>query len=160
MNSLEEYISHHQNLFEEEPEAGHFERLQQKMNRKSSRVVALRWTISIAAFVAMILLAGIVSQYPGKQTNILVCENASDIKICYLDKMNDVANLIEILVSDFDSWDRRDVMNDVQNILENSENFDNEILEELSEEKTKAILSDFYRQNLESLEMIAQSIKN
>jgi len=160
MYSFEEYIRDHKNLFDEEPEAGHFERLQQKMNRKFSRVIALRRAVSIAASIAIIFLAGIVWQYSGKQTNMLVCENASDFKICYLDRMNDVASRIETLISDFDTWDRQDIMNDVQNIIETVGEFENEIPEELSDDKTKAILTDFYRQNLESLEMIAQTITN
>ena len=160
MNSLEKYIRDHKNLFDEEPETGHFERLQQKMNRKSGQVITLRWTVSVAASIAILLLAGIVWQYSGKQTNLLLCENASDLKVCYLDRMNDVANRIETLISDFDPWDRQDVMNDVQNIIEVAGNFEREIPEELPEDKTKAILSDFYRQNLESLEMIVESIIN
>ena len=160
MNKLEEYICKHKTLFDEEPETGHFERLQQRINRKSGRVITLRWTISIAASIAILFLAGMVWQYSGKQTNMLVCENASDLKICYLDRMNEVANRIETLTSDFDPWDRQDVMNDVQNIIEYAGNFGSEIPEELPEDKTKAILSNFYRQNLESLEMIAQLIKN
>jgi len=160
MKSLEEYISDHKNLFDEEPAAGHFERLQQKMNRKSGRVIALRWTISAAASIAIILLAGIVWLNSGKQTNMLVCENASDLKICYLDRMNVVARRIETLISDFDPWDRQDIMNDVQNIIEAIGDFESEIPEELPNDVTKAILSDFYQQNLESLEMIAQSVTN
>ena len=160
MNCLEEYIRNHKNLFDEEPATGHFERLQQRINRKSGRVIALRWTVSIAASIAILFAAGILWQHSGKQTNMLVCENASDLKICYLDRMNDVASRIETLISDFDPWDWQDVMNDVQNIIEVAGNFESEIPEELPEDKTKAILSDFYRQNLESLEMIAQSIKN
>jgi len=160
MNGLEEYIRNHKSLFDEEPETEHFERLQQKMNRKSGRIIALRRMISIAASVAILLSTGMVWHYFAKQTNILVCENVSDMKVCYLDRMNDVASRIETLISDFDPWDRQDIMNDVQNIVETAGEFENEIPEELPNDVTKSILSDFYRHNLESLEMIAQSIKN
>ena len=121
---------------------------------------ALRWTISIAASIAVLFAAGILWQYSGKQKNMLVCENAADMKICYLDKMNLVAGQIETLIKDFDKWDQQDVMNEVQNIIEAAGDFDREIPEELPEDRTKAILSEFYRQNLESLEMIAQIITN
>jgi hypothetical protein len=166
MNRLEEFINNHKNLFDEEPEAGHFERLQEKMNRETLRdaarhvsTVKILWRgLSIAASIAIVFS---VWQYASRQNVILVCENAIDMKICYLDRMEAVANQIEALISDFDQWDRQDVMNDVQNIIDavNSD-FEIEIPEELPEDIAKTIIADYYRQNLESLKMIAESINN
>ena len=161
MNSLEQYISENKSLFDEEPEAGHFERLQQKMNRRNGKVIALRWSMSIAASIAILLTAGVLWHNSGQPGGILLCENVSDMKICYLDRMYEVAGQIEKLVVDFDQWDRQELLNDVQNIIDAvSDDFESEIPEELPDDRAKAILSDYYRQNLESLEIIVQTITN
>jgi hypothetical protein len=161
MNRLEQFVRNHKSRFDEEPAAGHFERLQQKMNRKSKRIAALRWSVSIAASVAIIFLTGIVWQYSEKQDNrTALCENAVDMKVCYLDRMNTVALQIEMLTKDFSPWDQQQVMNEVQNAIDAAgSGFENEIPEELPENEAKLILSDYYRQNLESLEMIAEELR-
>ena len=159
MNRLEEYIRDHKNLFDEEPATGHFERLQQKMTRKPAKTIALRWSISIAASIAILLSAGIMWQNSSKQNGTMICENAIDLRICYLDKMNVVANQIEMLIRDFDFWEQQEVMNDVQNIIISVDNdFESELPEELPDHIAKEILADYYRQNLEGLEMIAQLV--
>jgi len=160
MNHLEQYIRDNKKLFDEEPAPGHFERLQQKMNRKSRRTVAMRWSISVAASVAIIFSIGIIRQNIGSREVLTTgCENTDNMKLCYIDKMNAVAGLIEELTQDFDQWDRQQVMIDVQNIIDTVESdFESELPEELSDHETKSILSDYYRQNLESLEMIVTEL--
>ena len=161
MNNLEKYIRDNRSRFDEEPEAGHFERLQQKMTRKSGKIIALRRSISIAASIAILLTAGLLWHHSGKQSGILLCENVSDMKICYLDRMYEVVGRIEQLVMDFDQWEQQEVLNDVQNIIDAvNDDFESEIPEELPNDRARAILSDYYRQNLESLEMIVESITN
>ena len=162
MNRLEEFIRDHKNLFDEEPATGHFERLQQKMSRHYGRIITLRWRISIAASIAILLTAGLIWQYAGKQDSItLACENASDIKVCYLDQMNVIAGHIEELIREYDPWDQQEVMNDVQNIIDvTNSGFENEIPEELPDDQVQAILADYYRQNLEGLERIVKIITN
>jgi len=161
MNRLEQYIRDNKSQFDEEPVAGHFERLQQKMTRRHGKIIALRWSISIAASIAIILTAGMLWQNSGKPNSIILCENASDMKICYLDRMYEVASQIEKLVMDFDQWDQQQVLDEVQNVIDAvKDDFESEIPEELPLDKAKEILSDYYRQNLESLEMIVESIKN
>jgi len=161
MNRLEQYISENKNLFDEEPATGHFERLQQKMNRKSRRIVALSWGVSIAASVAIILSIGIIVQkHPVKQENgRIICENTTDMKSCYINKMNVVAGKIDLLTKNLDSWDRQQVMNDVQNIIDVAgSGFESEIPQELPANETRSILSDYYRQNLESLKSIEKEL--
>jgi len=160
MNRLEQYIHDNISLFDEEPETDHFERLQQKMNRKSRRTTALRWYISTAASITIILSAGMMWQHAGKRNDSMVmCENTMDIKNCYLNKMNVVAGRIELLTKHLDPWDQHQVMTDVQNIIEaTGSGFENEIPEELPAGEAKLILSDYYRQNLESLVMIAKKL--
>jgi hypothetical protein len=162
MNRLEQYIRNNRSRFDEEPAAGHFERLQQKMNRKPGRTVALRWGVAVAASVAIVLSAGIIRQYAGKRDSMTaMCENTGDMKVCYLDKMNAVAGQIEELTRDFDQWNRQQVMTDVNNIIDAAgSGFENEIPEELPDARAKEILADYYRQNLNSLEWIERKIKN
>ena len=162
MKSLEQYVRDNKSLFDEEPETGHFERFQQKMERKPGRIVSLRWSISIAASVAILLSAtGVVWQYTEKQNGIMVCEEAKDMKICYMGKMNELAFQIEELMIDFDLWDKQIIMNEVQDIIEAvNGDFESELPEELPNEMAKVILSDYYRQNLDGLEMIAESVIN
>jgi len=162
MNRLEQYIRENKSGFDEEPATGHYERLQKKMNRKSGRIAALSWSISIAASIAIVLAAGIIRQQTKKQGDgIIACENTIDMKSCYMNKMNAVAGQIGLLSKDLDPWDRQQVMADVQNIIDVAgSGFENEIPEELPEHETRLILSDYYRQNLESLELIANRLKN
>jgi len=162
MNHLEQYIRDRKSLFEEEPAPGHFERLQQKMNRQSRRTIALRWGLSIAASIAILFSVGvIIRQHPVKQDTMLAgCENAADMKDCYMNKMNVVAGQIEILSQGLNSWDRQQVMTDVQNIIDTAAGgFESELPEELPAKEAHLILSDYYRQNLESLEMIVKELE-
>jgi len=160
MNNLEKYIRNNKSLFDGEPASGHFERLQQKMNRKSGRIIALRWGISIAASIAIVfLISSILHKTEEKVDKMAACETAIDMKLCYFEKMNDVAERIEMLSKDYDPWDRQQLMTDVHNIIEIAySGFEIEIPEELSEYQARLILSDYYRQNLEGLEMIASEL--
>ena len=160
MNKLEKYIRDNKSLFDEEPAPGHFERLQRKMNRKSKRTVTISWSVSVAAAVAIVFLIGIIRQNPGEKAGMpATCENAVDMKLCYLEKMNDVAGRIELLTKDFDPWDKQQIMMDVQNIIDMAGNdLENEIPKELLGNRAKEILSDYYRQNLESLGMIVNEL--
>jgi methyl-accepting chemotaxis protein len=163
MNKLEQYIHNNKSRFDEEPPEFHFERLQQKINRKSGRIKALSWSISIAASIAIAFLAGMIGLRTHKQEEKMVlCENSTDMKSCYLNKMNVVAVQIKGLTEKLDLWDQQQVLNDVQNIINDTANgdFESEIPEELPAKKAKSILSDYYRQNLESLETIAKELKS
>jgi len=162
MNRLEQYIRNNKNQFDEEPATGHFERLQQKIDRKSGRTNLLQWCISIAASIAILLIVGAIWQNKGggKEDVIASCEDAIDMKLCYLDRMNVVAIQIEELVKDFDRWDRQQVMDDVQDIIcFVSSDFESELPEELPDNEIKSILSDYYNHNLGSLKMIMEGLK-
>jgi hypothetical protein len=160
MNRLEQYIRNHKNRLEEEPADGHFERLQHKMNRKPGRIAVWQWSVSIAASVAIVLLTGMCWKYTGKpDVRMAICENSLDMKFCYLDKMNAVAVRIETLTQNLDQWNRQQVMTDVQNIIDAAgSGFESEIPEELPDSEAKSILSNYYRQHLEGLEMIAKEL--
>jgi hypothetical protein len=81
------------------------------------------------------------------------------MKACYLNQMNIVAGQIKTLTENLDPWARQQVMTDVQNIIDTADNgFESEIPEELPDDKAKSILSDYYRYNLECLEMIAKEL--
>ncbi|MDR2039941.1 MAG: hypothetical protein LBQ60_18625 [Bacteroidales bacterium] len=158
MKKLEQYIRNHKNLFEEEPASGHFERLQQKIQAKQHPVSLSRLIVGIAASVTLVLSAGLLWWYTHQPSNTLaICDNADDMKLCYLDKMNDVAEKIFELSKD--QWDQELVMEDVKGIIEANQNFEKEIPEDLPDEAVKSILSDYYQHNLESLYTIANVLK-
>jgi len=161
MDKLEKYVRDNKSLFDEEPQSGHFERLQQKMNRKSRRIVALTWGFSVAASIAIVFLTAIVWQNIREKDDYMVlCENASDMKLCYMEKMNVVAERIELLTKDFDPWERQEVLTDVHGVIDIADSgIEIEIPDELPENRAREILSDYYRQNLESLKMIENELK-
>ena len=160
MNRLEQYIHDHKGLFDEEPADGHFRRWQQKTEHKHRKTVVLQWAVSVAASLVLLFSAGIIWQETEKQkTELALCGNADNLKICYLDKINNVAGQIEHLTKDFDQWDQRLVMDEVHNIIEAIDNFEDEIPVELPEEKVKLILADYYQRNLDSLVEIIETIK-
>ena len=162
LSKLEKFLHDNRRLFDEEPPMGHFERLKQKMTDKPTRIISWRASLSIAASIAILATVGIVWLNPAKEhETLVVCEDTGDMKFCYLERMNVVAEKIEMLVMDFDVWDRQEVMNDVQSIIETvNSDFESELPEELPEDLMNAILSDFYRQNLEGLEMIHHTIES
>lgn len=164
MSDLEKYIKENKNNFEEEPAANHFQRFKQKMKHKTRKRRGLQWTFTVAASLLLIVTAGIFIRNNQNQDLLISdCESAENMKICYIEKMNAVANRIELLTKDFDEMHRQELLNDVQNLIEEaSGNFDKELPEELPEDKARAILSYYYKQNLESLEMIEEklSIRN
>ncbi len=161
MKSLDQYIHDNKQMFEEEPETGHFERLQQKMNRTHRQIKWVRWSTGIAASIVFLFSAGILWQYTHRQDNVIVvCENSENMKSCYLDKMNVVAGQINELTKNFDPWDRQQLMDDVQGVIDaTSDGLEQEIPEELSDEAAKSILSDYYEYNLERLYSLAQSLE-
>ncbi len=162
MKSLDQYIRENKQLFEEEPEAGHFERLQQKMDRGHRKIVLLRWTSAVAASIVLLFSAGVLWQYTQKSDfTTIACENTDDMKHCYLNKMNDMAGQIKELTKDLDQWDQEQVMDDVKSIIDatKDDSFEEEIPKELPEETTQSILSDYYQRNLESLHTIAKTLE-
>ena len=162
MNSLKEYIKENKSKFEEEPLSGHFERLQGKMKRKPHNKFVLRWAISVAAAaVTLLILLDIVLPFSEKQKNIITisdCENSNDVKLCYLSKMDSIANLIEILTKNLDQSVQQELMNEIYNIIEIASTGMDELPKELPEDRAKAILANYYKQNLESLEMFHDKI--
>jgi hypothetical protein len=164
MRNLETYITENRNSFDEEPNSGHFKRFQQKTNRKRNLKI-VKWSISIAASICILVSAGIMLyQYDSHGNNNIAmssCENAIDIRACYLNKMMALAEKIETLTQDFDRWDRAEVMMAVQTIIDATANsfLASDLPNELPEERTRTILSDYYQRNLQGLELIAQVVQ-
>ena len=162
MKKLETYINENQHRFEEEPNTGHFNRFQQKTNRKRNLTI-VKWSVSVAASICILVSAGIMLyQYDSHGNNLAMsCENARDIRACYLNKMNALAEKIETLTQDFDQWDRMEVMLAVRNIIDSTTNsfLESDLPDELPKERARIILSDYYQQNLQGLELIAQVVQ-
>ncbi|MDR2847595.1 MAG: hypothetical protein LBV39_00670 [Bacteroidales bacterium] len=164
MNNLEEYIRKNKSMFDEEPETGHFERLQEKLyhrNRQHKTRTMLRWSVAAAASIALVFATGIYRQHDSPiSPEYAHCETSDDMKMCYLDKMNTVADEIRLLTGNLEPWDREIVMEDVENIIEATHNsLANELPEELSPEALHSILADYYRTNLQSMQNIVETLK-
>ena len=161
MKNLETYINENRNAFDEEPDSGHFKRFQQKTARKRHLTI-VKWSVSIAASICLLVSAGIMLyQYDSHGNMTISCKNAADIRACYLNKMMALAEKIDILTQDLDRWDRAEVMMAVQTIIDATANsfLENELPDELPEERARTILSDYYQQNLQGLEWIVLIIQ-
>ena len=161
MKNLETYISENRHSFDEEPNTGHFKRFQQKTTRKRNLTI-VKWSVSIAASICLLISVGVMLyQYDSHGNMAMSCENAVDIRACYLNKMMALAEKIDVLTQDFDQWDRAEVMMAVQTIIDAAANglLESELPDELPEERARTILSDYYQQNLQGLELIAQVLQ-
>jgi hypothetical protein len=147
MNNLEQFIDKNRLMFDEEPDSGHFERLQKKMHR-SRRITMIRWSIGIAAVLAVVFTARIL-----RQPDVLPCEMSADMKMCYLEQFDRVAGQIEALAATLDAWDRKQVMDNVQFIIHTVANeAEADIPAELPPDARKAILSEYYQRYLVSMQ--------
>ncbi|GHV26033.1 hypothetical protein FACS1894176_05950 [Bacteroidia bacterium] len=162
MSHLEQFIRDNRLAFDEQPPAGHRERLEQKINQQHRKTIALWWTAGIAASVAIVIFAGLFWQQPSITNTELLCENSANMQYCYLEKMDVVAGQIEELIKDYDPWDKQEVMDNVQEIIEATQGTDlaDELPPELSAAEHKAIISDYYQHNLSSMEGIVYSLLN
>ena len=162
MKNLETYINENRHSFDEEPNTGHFKRFQQKTARKRNLTI-VKWSVSIAASICLLISVGVMLyQYDSHGNNLAMsCENAVDMRACYLNKMMALAEKIDILTQDFDRWDRMEVMLAVQTIIDATANsfLESELPNELPEERARTILSDYYQRNLQGLELIAQIVQ-
>lgn len=157
MNSLEQFIASNRHQFEKEPAAGHFERLQAKIEHRASvQIKSYRW-VAAAASLALLFAAGTVWKNRQQNDIATACNNAINLKLCYFDQMHSVATRIEKHTAALDPWARQDVIDCVQQIIDEADgDLFGQLPEELSEHETNAILADYYRQNLESLVTVEQ----
>jgi hypothetical protein len=162
MKNLETYIIENRNSFDEEPNSGHFKRLQQKTNRKRNLTI-VKWSVSVAASICLLVSVGVMLYQYDSHNHIAMssCENAIDMRACYLNKMMALAEKIEILTQDFDRRDRAEVMMAVRTIIDATTNslLESELPNELPEARARIILADYYQRNLQGLELIAKAIQ-
>ncbi|MDR1739258.1 MAG: hypothetical protein LBR45_00665 [Bacteroidales bacterium] len=162
MDTLKEYIKAHRDVLEqEEPAMRHYERFKKKQHRKQ---VVGWWSIA-AAVAGIFAIAAITSVY--LQQNLrqpfdstINCENAADMKACYIGRMQEVAANIDSLSKNLDLITRSDLHTEVFYIIEENETFDEELPKELPAEQTKKILAAYYSDNLNSLLEIEQRLSN
>lgn len=170
MDQLKTYINKHRPEFDtEEPAAGHFERLEAKLAAqqptKGRRMAMPRLRYAVAASVALLVSLGIsIFFFHDNTAKIIVvaestpCDDPATMKYCYLEKMNDTAILIDRLTENTDLFVRQTIQEEVASIIEDTQSFDEELPDELAPERAQAILSDYYRQHLETLQDIAQTL--
>jgi hypothetical protein len=157
---LERFIKDNFPAFDEEPASGHYERLQAKQGkvRRRAKIFFISQMAAaacvVAVFTVTFFLNGHAPDTP--QETVVLCENAADMKSCYLSKMNDVAEQIRKIAATLDNIDPQEVMIEVDNLLATGDDIEQELPEELSDDAAKAVLVNYYQQYLESLQTIAQ----
>ncbi len=164
MDKLKTYISSHREAFDNEtPREGHFERFEAKFSRKEGLRVHY-WQWAAAAVVVLSLSAGLwLWQQPAVPTDngqvTVLCENSADMKSCYLGRMYETAGIIEELSEKLDPYTRGDVQMEVAGIIGANQFFEQELPEELPEKESRKILSAYYKQNLATLQQIAEALR-
>ncbi len=145
MDKLKTYIKDYREVFDNEtPRPGHFERFEAKLGRKE-RSKVYYWQWAAAAVVVLSLSAGLwlwqqPAVPPGGGQVTVVCENAADLKACYLGQMYETAGIIEELSEKLDPYTRGDVQTEVAGIIGANQFFEQELPEELPEKETREIL--------------------
>ncbi|MDR0694729.1 MAG: hypothetical protein LBF81_05475 [Prevotellaceae bacterium] len=161
---LERFIKNNLPAFDEAPASGHYERMQAKWAKARRRAKIL--SISQMAAAACIIAAFTVTVFlydhaPATLPEaVVLCENAADMKSCYLSKMNDVAAQIRAIAATLDDIDPQEVMIEVDNLLATGDDIEQELPGELSGEAATAVLSNYYQHNLESLQTIIQLLSD
>jgi len=165
MDKLKTYIERHRPQFDtEEPAAGHLERFEAKLTAAqqpiATRRIVKHWNLyAVAASVLLLISLGInwfSSSEQHENPPIEICDDPATMKYCYLNRMNDTARLIDELTQNIDPFEREIIQMEVASIIEDNQSFDEELPSELSPERAQAIMSDYYRHNLEALQGIVQ----
>jgi hypothetical protein len=157
-NNLERFIKNNFPAFDEEPASGHYERWQAKRAKARRRTKLLVVSqLAAAACLAAVVTVLVNDRTPATpQGTIVLCENAADMKSCYLSKMNDVAEQIREVAETLDGIDPQEVMIEVDNLLATGGDIELEIPDELPDDAAKAMRVNYYQQHLESLQSIAE----
>ena len=176
---LERFIKNNLSAFDEEPASGHHERQALARERAKRFVVLRRYArrqarreksspylrkaalFAVAASVAVVMLnIFILHNRPSAASpdTVVLCENAADMKSCYLGKMNDVAAQIREIAATLDNIDPQEVMIEVDNLLATCDDIELDLPGELSDEAATAVLTDYYQHHLESLQSIIRQL--
>jgi hypothetical protein len=162
MKKIEQYLHNHRPAFDnDEPAPGHYARFQHKAARRRRRRRTMRIAqIAAAAVIAAVLILNLrpVALSAGAVA-MINCENAPDFRGCYLTKMNRIAAQIDTLTAGFDDGDRREVLNEVYDLLEAGRDIEDHIPSELPDDEAQHILQQYYQHSLTSLQAIAEHIR-
>ncbi len=164
MDKFKTYIKEHREEFDtESPSAGHFERFEakQQQNDQPARRAVLSWHWAAAASVLLLFSVGIWHSKGGNNTSssvTVLCNDPANMKSCYLQQMEETAEVIDQLSEKLDPFTRGDLQMTVVGIIDSNRTFDQDLPEELSKKETDTILSAYYRQNLEVLQRLAQQL--
>jgi hypothetical protein len=164
MKNLERFIKNNLPAFDEEPASGHFERLQAKWEhtRRRTKTLTISQLAAAACLAAVVTVIALVYDRPAATSPeiVVLCENAADMKSCYLSKMNDVAAQIQKMAETLDSIDPQEVMMEVDNLLATGDDIELALPDELPDDAAKAMKANYYQRHLESLQSIAQQISD
>ncbi len=164
MDKLKQFIDSNREEFDEInlPE-GHFDRFEKKLSRRSKRHVSLYAIFSIAAAACIALLLIFrpsTNLYMDDDPTANVCE-IEELQLYYTMKMNDIISKIETIYEETSSPGSRQLMAATRAVLEDSNEFEEQILPTLpcSEEGLFA-MNQHYENSLTSLRIMLHQMEN
>jgi hypothetical protein len=169
MSDWKNYLNENGHVFDDkEPAEGHFERFEERLNRlaagkKRKQTLKIRLVaFSAAASVLLIIFAGMWF-YPSSTAGEKLAEQGnefSETEIFYKKQLDEQIAGILCKLDKADAETRIRLENDLQNIVEESDNFVKEIRNNENEELAIYYLVEHYKVNLETLHFINNKLEN
>jgi hypothetical protein len=168
MRKWRNYIKENPSFFDDqEPEEGHFERFEERLNRSTQRDNNKRTALikrvsafSIAASIAILVLVGIrfFSSPNAVVEEISAGQNLKEEFLTtddfYQEQMNKQIEVIQCKLASADSQTRNQLEKDLQSIRNENKHFVKEIQNDENEELAIFYLVKHYRANLRALQFI------
>lgn len=164
--SLDNWIKKHAETFDDHiPPMGHFERFNERLERREKRrtLHTRRWIIatSVAAMLAIVLMFQYTAPVTSGTSNTQP-EAIAEIVNFYNMRMTDEIDRLEKQLATLDETSRQDLLTDLEKMKKDAGNF-NKQNAEINEEAYIAAIITHYNAQLESLEhirIILQQVRN
>ncbi|MDR1582481.1 MAG: hypothetical protein LBS55_04350 [Prevotellaceae bacterium] len=163
MSDLKKYLEENRNIFEDkEPLEGHFERFEKRLDKltvkkKRKQILRIRLitTFSVAAAIAIVLVAGLWHSPESVENNI---SEFVETEAFYREQMNEQITAILCKLDKADAETRDQLEKDLQNITEDNKKFVEEIKNNKNEELAIYYLVEHYNANLQTLQLINDTL--
>jgi hypothetical protein len=162
MSELKEYFDRNRIVFDnEEPSEGHFERFENRLNRcdvekrrRQALKIKLRYTISAAVSILLVLAAGIWILISSQQDIAPSISEFEETEAFYSELMNGQIDEILCRLDKADYTTRTLLENDLRNLTLDTNSFVEEIRGHQNEELAIYYLVEHYSANLQTLQLI------
>lgn len=158
MNELKKYLKENRDIFDtEEPLDGHFERFEERLNSsvtKRKRRIWLVTTFSAAVSILLVVAAGIWLLKPAETNPEQTVSEFVETEAFYREQMNEKIAAILCKLDKADDETRTQLEKDLQEIIDDSKSFVEEIKEYGNEELSIYYMMEYYNDNLQTLQFI------